>query len=92
MPRSTTGFAISLAGGAVVYRYKTQTVAVLSSTEAEFFAAPAAAAVAVAVAATADAKHVLYIRSLLQDLSSYFLFRTFKILNTQKRTKSCHTA
>ena len=51
--RSTTGFAISLAGGAVVYRSKTQTVTALSSTEAEFFAAVAAA------------KHVLYIQSLL---------------------------
>jgi len=54
--RSTTGFANSLAGGAVVYRSKTQTVTTLSSTEADFFSA------------VATAKHVLYIRSLLQEL------------------------
>ena len=52
--RSTTGFAILLAGGAVVYRSKTQSVTALSSTEAEFFAAIAAA------------KLVKYMRSLLQ--------------------------
>ena len=54
--RSTTGFAIILAGGAVVYRSKTQSVTALSSTEAEFFAA------------IATAKLVKYMCSLLQEL------------------------
>ena len=37
--RSTTGYALMMAGGAVVYRSKTQAVTALSCTEAEFFAA-----------------------------------------------------
>ena len=45
-----------LAGGAIVYRSKTQTVTALSSTEAEFYAAVAAA------------KQALYIRSILNDI------------------------
>ena len=34
--RSTTGYAITMAGGAIFYRSKTQSVTALSSTEAEF--------------------------------------------------------
>ena len=45
-----------LAGVAIIYRSKTQTVTALSSTEAEFYAAVAAA------------KQVLHIRSTLQDI------------------------
>ena len=54
--RSTTGFAIALAGGAVVYRSKTQSVTALSSTEAEFFAA------------VSVAKSIIYLRSILKEL------------------------
>jgi hypothetical protein len=54
--RSTTGYALCLAGAAIVYRSKTQTVTALSSTEAEFYAAVAAA------------KIVRYIRMVLADL------------------------
>ena len=36
--RSTTGFAFTYCGGAIVYRSKTQCVNALSSTEAEFIA------------------------------------------------------
>ena len=45
-----------MAGGAVVYRSKTQAVTALSSTEAEFFAA------------VAVAKVILYLRSVLREL------------------------
>ena len=55
--RSTTGYAISLAGGAIMYRSKTQSVTALSSTEAEFFAAVSAA------------KSVLFLRSILKELN-----------------------
>ena len=55
--RSTTGFALMLAGGAIMYRSKTQTVTALSSTEAEFFAAVSAS------------KIILYLRSVLKELS-----------------------
>ena len=48
--------AIYLAGGAVVYCSKTQSVTALSSTEAEFFAAVSAS------------KDVLYLRSVLREL------------------------
>ena len=41
--KSTTGYAIFLAGAAIVYRSKTQTQTALSSTEAEFYAAVSAA-------------------------------------------------
>ena len=51
--RSTTGYAIMMAGGAFAYRSKTQTVTALSSTEAEFFAAVSAA------------KVILFLRSVL---------------------------
>ena len=54
--RSTTGFAITLVGGAVYYRSKTQSVTALSSTEAKFFAAIAAS------------KVVLFLRFVLEDL------------------------
>ena len=54
--RSTTGYALMMAGGAVVYRSKTQAVTALSSTEAEFFAA------------VAVAKVILYLRSVLREL------------------------
>ena len=55
--RSTTGYAITLAGGAIFYRSKTQSVTALSSTEAEFFAAIAAS------------KVVLFLRFVLEDLT-----------------------
>ena len=37
--RSTTGYSLMYAGGAVVYKSKTQTLTACSSTEAEFIAA-----------------------------------------------------
>ena len=43
--RSTTGYAIMLAGGAIAGRSKTQSTTALSSTEAEFYAAVSAAKV-----------------------------------------------
>ena len=55
--RSTTDYAISLAGGAVIYQSKTQSVTALSSTEAEFFAVVSAA------------KSVIFIRSVLHELN-----------------------
>ena len=55
--RSTTGYAITLAGGAIFYCSKTQSVTALSSTEAEFFAAIAAS------------KVVLFLRFVLEDLN-----------------------
>jgi len=55
--KSTTGYAIFLAGAAIVYRSKTQTQTALSSTEAEFYAAVSAA------------KIVRYLRSILQELN-----------------------
>ena len=55
--RSTTGFAICLADGTVVYRSKIQKVTALNSTEAELFAA------------VSTAKVVLYLRSILTDSS-----------------------
>ena len=54
--RSTTGFTIFLAGGAVVFRSKTQKVTALSSTEPEFFAA------------VSTTKIVLFLWSVLTDL------------------------
>ena len=54
--RSTTGYAITMAGGSIAYRSKTQSVTALSSTEAEFFAAVSAS------------KDILYLRSVLSDL------------------------
>ena len=54
--RSTTGFAFMLAGGAVSYRSKTQSITATSSTEAEFL-----------VAVTA-AKHAKYLRAVLHEL------------------------
>ena len=54
--RSTTGFAICLAGSVVVFQSKTQKVMALSSTESEFFAA------------VLTAKVVLFPRSVLKDL------------------------
>jgi hypothetical protein len=56
--RSTTGYALCLVGGTIVYRSKTQTVTALSSIEAEFYAAVAVAA----------AKVVQYIRAVLHGL------------------------
>ena len=54
--RSTTGYSLMYAGGAVVYKSKTQTLTACSSTEAEF------------IAAYDVAKAVRYIRSILKDL------------------------
>jgi hypothetical protein len=54
--RSTTGFAFLLAGGAVAYKSKTQSITATSSTEAEFLAAVSAA------------KTALYLRAVLSEL------------------------
>ena len=54
--RSTTGYAFLLAGGAVSYRCKTQSITATSSTEAEFLAAVTAA------------KHAKYLRAILKEL------------------------
>ena len=54
--RSTTGYAFTYAGGAIVYRSKTQSVTALRSTEAEFYAAVTAA------------KTARFLQSLLSEL------------------------
>ena len=54
--RSTTGYAAMLAGGAISYRTKTQSITATSSTEAEFLAAVFAA------------KQVKYLRSIMREL------------------------
>ena len=54
--RSTTGYVLMFAGGAVVYKSKTQTLTAGSSTEAEFIAAYSAA------------KSVRYIRYVLKQM------------------------
>ena len=54
--RSTTGYAFTYSGGAIVYRSKTQSLTALSSTEAEF------------IAAVTAAKTAKYIRSILAEL------------------------
>ena len=54
--RSTTGYAFLLAGGAISYRCKTQSITATSSTEAEFLAAVTAA------------KHAKYIRAIMKEL------------------------
>ena len=54
--RSTTGYAFLLAGGAISYRCKTQSLTATSSTEAEFLAAVTAA------------KHAKYLRAILTEL------------------------
>ena len=54
--RSTTGFGIMLAGGAISYRCKTQSITATSSTEAEF------------IAAVLAAKQVRYLRFILKEL------------------------
>ena len=54
--RSTTGYAFLLAGGAVAYRCKTQSITATSSTEAEF------------VAAVLAAKQAKYLRAILAEL------------------------
>jgi len=54
--RSTTGYAFTYSGGAVVYRSKTQSLTALSSTEAKF------------IAAVTAAKTAKYIRSVLSEL------------------------
>ena len=54
--RSTTGFAITYGGGAIVYKSKTKTLTASSSTEAEF------------IAAFAAAKAVRYLQFVLQEL------------------------
>jgi len=54
--RSTSGYAFLLAGGAISYRCKTQSITATSSTEAEFLAAVLAA------------KHAKYLRAILSDL------------------------
>ena len=54
--KSTTGFVFTLAGAAIAYRSKTQTVTATSSTEAEF------------IAAVLAAKTAKYLRSVLAGL------------------------
>ena len=54
--RSQTGYAITLCGGAVSYRSKTQSTTATSSTEAEF------------VAAVSAAKTVKYLRAVMKEL------------------------
>ena len=54
--RSTTGYAITYSGGAIVYKSKTQSLTASSSTEAEFIAAYDAA------------KAVRYLRFVLEEL------------------------
>ena len=54
--RSTTGFAFTYCGGAIVYKSTTQDVNALSSTEAEF------------IAAVTAAKTTCYLRSMLNKL------------------------
>ena len=54
--RSTTGYAFTLAGGAISYRCKTQSITATSSTEAEFLAAVTAA------------KQARYLRAVLFEL------------------------
>ena len=54
--RSTTGFAFTYSGGAIVYKSKAQSITALSSTEAEL------------IAAVTAAKTARFIRSVLQEL------------------------
>ena len=54
--RSTTGYAFLLAGGAISFRCKTQSITATSSTEAEFLAAVTAA------------KQARYLRAILKEL------------------------
>ena len=54
--RSTTGYAFLLAGGAILFRCKTQSITATSSTEAEFLAAVTAA------------KQARYLRAILKEL------------------------
>ena len=54
--RSVTGYVILLAGGAILYKTKYQSVVATSSTEAEY------------IAACDTAKSILYIRMLLEEL------------------------
>ena len=82
--RSTIDYAITMAGGAIFYQSKTQSVTALSSTEAEFFAAIAAS------------KIVLFLRFVLEDLQMPMTTPTsvykdnescIKIVNARKPTK-----
>ena len=54
--RSTTGYAFTFSGGAIVYRSKAQSIVALSSTEAEL------------IAAVTAAKTARYIRSVMAEL------------------------
>ena len=54
--RSTTGFVFTFAGGAVLYRTRTQSICATSSTEAEF------------IAAVDAAKNAKYLRQVLMQL------------------------
>ena len=54
--RSTTGFALTYSGGAIVYHSKSQSITALSSTEAEL------------IAAVTAAKTVKFIRAVMKDL------------------------
>jgi hypothetical protein len=86
--RSTTGYAFMLAGGAIAYRSKTQTITATSSTEAEF------------IAAVSSAKVAKYLRSILAQLGFAQTSptpihedneSTIKMVNADKPTeRSCH--
>jgi hypothetical protein len=88
--RSTTGYVFTLAGGAIAYCSKTQSITATNSTEAEFIAAVAAAKVA------------KYLRFILSQLgfpqhSPTTLYgdneSTIKMVNTGRPTErswSCH--
>ena len=54
--KSTTGFAFTYCGGAIVYRSKTQSITALSSTESEL------------IAAVEAAKGTRFLRSMLKEL------------------------
>jgi len=87
--RSTTGFAFTYCGGAIVCRSKTQGVNALSSTEAEFIAA-----------VTTAAKTARYLRSMLTELGFPLLkptrifednASTIRIVNARVPTeRTCH--
>jgi hypothetical protein len=55
--RSTTGYVFTLAGGAIAYKSKTQSITATSSTEAEF------------LAAVVTAKAARFLRAVLSDLN-----------------------
>ena len=63
--RSTTGFVFTFAGGAVLYRSRTQSIVAASSTEAEF------------IAAVDAAKNAKYLRQVLMQLGYDHSYRSY---------------